>query len=314
MAPSDSTATFSLCGGSPADSVLAVYRGNAVGNLTPVAGGKDDDGCGPSALGLSQVADLKVYEGRTYRIAVAGKSASGLNGSYTLTLSSTGSTSPANDDFADAEELTGASDTFSGTNFGATLETGEPNHSSAPFTSARSVWFDWTAPSDGQLTVSLCDTPTSADSVLGIYTGSSVDDLSLVTGGGDDDGCGPTSGPSLASVAAVAGTTYRIAVADFSLNTGGIDGQYELDLSFVSAGPTQECLDAQADLADAEDALATAKQRVKKAKAALKKAKKSGKASKIKKAKAKLKSAKKALGNAEADVAAAEAAVEANCN
>ncbi len=312
--PSDGFVTFSLCSGAPADSVLAVYLGTTVANLTPVPGGRDDDGCG-SLDGLSGVADLPVYEGLSYRVAVAAKGPSGLDGPYTLDLSFVDAVPPANDNLAGAKVLSGNSDSFSGNNIGATTEPDEPDLTSGHLQSARSVWFQWVAPDDGQLTVGSCDSPADSpiqgDSVLGVFTGSTVNGLALVAS--DDDGCGTLGGHSSVTVTAVEGTSYRIALADYAQPLG-MFGPYDLDLSFVPDPPTQECLDAQADLAEAETALEAAEQRVAKAKAALKKAKKSKKASKIKKAKAKLKAATKARTEAEDDVTAAEAAVTANCD
>jgi hypothetical protein len=54
---------------------------------------------------------------------------------------------PGNDHFANAQRITSASGTISGSNVGATKETGEPNHSGDP--RGRSVWYRWTAPSNG---------------------------------------------------------------------------------------------------------------------------------------------------------------------
>lgn len=311
-APSDGSLSLSLCDGTTNDSVLAVYTGSTLSGLVPVEGGRNDNGC-PDSTGPAKIEALPVVKDRVYRIAVAAQSSAGLAGAYTLNLSFDAAVAPPNDSFSNAEVLTGTADSFTGTNLGATNETGEPDHTpSADYTSARSVWFAFTAPADGEVTILLCDSPATADSVLQVYTGTSVTELTKVDDGYDDDGCGPSFGPSRLSLIVTKDTTYRIAVADFEAN-GGIQGPYKLDFGFSPSGPTQECLDAQADLADAEDRRDAAATKVDKAKAALKKAKKSKKAKKIKKAKAKLKAAKDALSGAETDVEAAQATVDVEC-
>ncbi|HMP74576.1 MAG TPA: hypothetical protein PKE55_15065, partial [Kiritimatiellia bacterium] len=55
---------------------------------------------------------------------------------------------PVNDDFADRIVLPGAQGVVFGYNRGASTEIGEP----LPHTnSSRSVWYQWTAPADGQV-------------------------------------------------------------------------------------------------------------------------------------------------------------------
>ena len=54
---------------------------------------------------------------------------------------------PANNNFANAITITGSSNTVSGSNVGATKESGEPNHDG--FAGGKSVWWKWTAPSNG---------------------------------------------------------------------------------------------------------------------------------------------------------------------
>jgi hypothetical protein len=83
---------------------------------------------------------------------------------------------PPNDDFADAQVLTGTSAAADGTTVEATKETGEPMHDSAD--AERSVWYRWTAPEDG---VAIVDTAGSASrTTLGVYTGPAVDALAPV--------------------------------------------------------------------------------------------------------------------------------------
>src|SRR5659263_181624 len=56
----------------------------------------------------------------------------------------------ANDNFANAQVITGSSGTTAGNNFLATREPGEPGHHISPSVPTdTSVWFAWTAPSNG---------------------------------------------------------------------------------------------------------------------------------------------------------------------
>jgi hypothetical protein len=177
------------------DTLLAVYTGAAVDALTPVA--SDDDSCGQGSI-LSFAAT----SGVTYMIAVDGTQefAQGATGTIALDLV----TLPPNDDFADAEALAGLPASAAGTCIGASEETGEPDHAGQP--GGSSVWYGWTAPSNGQVTISLCGS--DFDTVLGVYTGATVNGLTEVAS--DNDGCG---GPaSQVGLTATQGTTYLIAI------------------------------------------------------------------------------------------------------
>ena len=100
---------------------------------------------------------------------------------------------PANDSFAAAIELTGRSDAASGTNKDATKEPGEPNH--AGEIGGASVWFQWTAPADGETTIETCGS--DFDTLLAAYTGDAVNALTEVEG--NDDVCGFQSSISFAA-------------------------------------------------------------------------------------------------------------------
>jgi hypothetical protein len=109
---------------------------------------------------------------------------------------------PANDAFAAAQAVsTGAA---TGTTDGATKEPGEPNH--AGNSGGHSVWFRGTAPTTGFVTFT---TQGSAfDTLLAVYTGSSVNQLTLV--GSNDDAPGVKS--STVRVPVTKGVTYSIAI------------------------------------------------------------------------------------------------------
>ncbi|RYZ03779.1 MAG: hypothetical protein EOO73_26465 [Myxococcales bacterium] len=109
------------------------------------------------------------------------------------------------DDFSAARALSGISALTTTGSYGVTLEAGEPVHAGVP--QGGSVWFSWTAPYTGPATVTTAGS--DFDTVLAVYTGSSVDTLTEVTA--NDDASGP--GPSGVQFQAQANTTFRIAVS-----------------------------------------------------------------------------------------------------
>jgi outer membrane protein assembly factor BamB len=111
---------------------------------------------------------------------------------------------PFNDDFAARAHLSGANIAARASNLGATGETGEPLH--AGVGSGASLWWEWTAPAGGSVTV---DTNGSAfDTVLAVYTGTALTGLAPVAANDDSGG----SVTSRATFTAQAGVTYEIAV------------------------------------------------------------------------------------------------------
>src|SRR3989442_14031331 len=85
---------------------------------------------------------------------IAGDGSVGVPGSVTplmgnLTLNWFPQTSPSNDNFAQAQALSGDSGTVAGTNVGATKENGEPNH--AGDRGGRWVWYSWTTSFNGSV-------------------------------------------------------------------------------------------------------------------------------------------------------------------
>jgi Ca2+-binding RTX toxin-like protein len=102
-------------------------------------------------------------------------------------------------------------------------ERGEPLH--AGFPGVHSVWWRWSAPGDGTVVVWTCGS--DFDTVLAVYTGTSVDTLTEVAS--NDDYCGVRSRVKFATRA---GTDYRIAVDG---TDAGVMGPVTLDFSFFAA-------------------------------------------------------------------------------
>jgi len=145
---------------------------------------------------------------------------------------------PKNDAFSAAQTLDGHNLDVPGSTFGATRQTGEPDHYTTgsdanSWTGEHSVWYRWTALGSGPVTIDTCDS--QIDSILAVYTGTKLDALTRVTDNNNDAAC-PASGwdwGSKVAFDAQAGTTYRIAVADAG---GATQSTFNLEL----AGPQNE--------------------------------------------------------------------------
>jgi len=113
---------------------------------------------------------------------------------------------PANDDFADRIAIIGNAAVLHADGVGATLEPGEPSHGPVNW---QSVWWTWTAPTSGQVTISK-SSGVSRYILLDVYTGSVVTNLTLVTNTPAN-----LSGTLVSSISfnAEAGTAYQVAVA-----------------------------------------------------------------------------------------------------
>jgi hypothetical protein len=82
---------------------------------------------------------------------------------------------PANDNFANAQAISGASGSVSGTNVGATVEPGEPTIQDNA--GGASVWFRWTAPTSGAVRFDTCTAYPGMDPNIEAFIGNSVSNL-----------------------------------------------------------------------------------------------------------------------------------------
>ena len=121
---------------------------------------------------------------------------------------------PANDLFSDAAPLTGATVQVTATNAGASKEPAEPDHAGDP--GGHSVWWRWTAPTEGLVSISTAGTEFYA--LLAVYTGTSLGGLVAVAA--DCNGGANTS--SVVRFSAESGVTYRVAVDGRNGATGAI--------------------------------------------------------------------------------------------
>jgi subtilisin family serine protease len=192
--------------GSMLPTVLGVYTGDLVDRLAAVA---SDSHSGPEAA--SQVV-VRAVAGQPYQIAVDKQRDALYFG--TIRLAITPIVLPPNDAFADAIEITEFPASVTGFNTAATREPGE--FEKTDYSINNTVWWKWTAPRD--LDVAVSTNGSSFDTVLGVFSGSSLAGLTLV---GFDDESGGNRAAYL-RFSAVAGTTYHFQVSGYFMATGEI--------------------------------------------------------------------------------------------
>jgi hypothetical protein len=128
-----------------------------------------------------------------------------------------------NDPFANAQILAGGTGSTEGSNAGATKESGEPAHTGNA--GGASIWYHWRPLADGPVTV---DTLGSTfDTLLAVYTGSTVDSLNLVTSNDDLD---YDHVQSLVTFDAIHGKEYWIAVDGYDADSGSLRLQWRQPL------------------------------------------------------------------------------------
>jgi Ca2+-binding RTX toxin-like protein len=154
---------------------------------------------------------------RTHRAVLAVMAAMAL----LLILPSLASAAPANDDFTNRQAISGQSASVAGTNVGATLQSGDPRAVAGTRTS-HTVWYRWTAPFSGPVRIDTC--ASNFDTVLGVYTGSTLG--SLTGRVASDDACGLGS---VVRFNATDNTTYQILVDGYS----GSEGAFTLEVNLT---------------------------------------------------------------------------------
>ncbi|HVR36716.1 MAG TPA: S8 family serine peptidase, partial [Methylomirabilota bacterium] len=113
---------------------------------------------------------------------------------------------PTNDDFVDSLKIPTGNARVRANNRFATMELLEPMHAGLP-SAAHSLWWNWSSPTDSRV---LLDTAGSSfDTVIGVYSGNRLDELTEVASV-DDVG---TRRQGHLDFDAEVGKTYRIAVA-----------------------------------------------------------------------------------------------------
>jgi hypothetical protein len=123
---------------------------------------------------------------------------------------------PANDDFASRAIIVEDTAVLHASGINATLEPDEPDHGPVNW---ESVWWSWTAPASGRVTLSKPSDFAFMYVLIDVYTGAALTDLVLVT-----NTAGNGSGASSATIAfdAQQGTAYQIAVAGSFFDKGDV--------------------------------------------------------------------------------------------
>ena len=126
---------------------------------------------------------------------------------------------PVNDNFANAISLNAVGPlqgTITGSNVGATKETGEPIAANSG--GGKSIWYKWTATFTG--TMDFNTEGSSFDTVLGIYTGTAVANLQLVAQ--NDDVAFPQDLTSDTQFPVTQGAVYFILVDGHEGDSGSV--------------------------------------------------------------------------------------------
>ncbi len=198
------------------------------GDLTITTDGSTNTDQVPGLFVTSRVR-FQAIKGTNYQIAVDGfNDGTGADtGSITLNLVfiSEPILRPPNDSFTNRISLSGASTTTNGSNVEATREPGEPLH--ADQMGDTSVWWSWTAPANDPVTITTAGS--DFDTLLAVYTGPSVSNLTVVASNDDTD---PTNGVLTSSVSftPATGQNYGIAVDGFD----GASGLISLRIATVT--------------------------------------------------------------------------------
>jgi len=198
--------TFQITGGSGAGTYAYVTSGATTGQLILTYAGRDVGDYDNMMLTFATT-DAGIFVGRQ---KIGPNSEQNLAGSFVLGSS----TRPLNDNFTQRLSLSGAVSIMNGSNENATKESSEPT--SPVSAGGKSVWWTWTAPTDGTVTVDTVGS--SFDTTLAVYTGNSLS--TLINVASDDDSGGQRA--SRLSFMSAVGMSYQIVVDGNSGASGSI--------------------------------------------------------------------------------------------
>jgi len=179
--------------GSQFNTILGIYQGEFVDALAEIAWNDDNET-------LRARVSFATTAGQTYYIMVDGFGSE--SGPVKLSWHGVGPP-PENDNFLNSSAISGDTGNLASSIRGATAEAGEPSHAgSGP---NQSIWYQWTAPESDTYTISTAGS--DFDTVLAVYTGTSVSTLTEIC---SNDDYGDLTSRVLFS--AIQGTTYSIAI------------------------------------------------------------------------------------------------------
>lgn len=210
---------------------VAVYSGTELGALTELDHAVDN--C-PGSTANAVTENIPVVEGQTYRVQLGVPAAAATTEDYRVHFDFNTAV-PANDNWANAQEITGAlPQTIDVDNGLATQEVGEP--AAYPEYNTNTVWYRWTPSDSGVVSVDTCgSTPADRmDSVVDIFNagGGPAALATLNNLASNDDGCG-AGAPFMSHMYAevTAGTEYWIRLFNYSMKFGS---EYSLRVRMVT--------------------------------------------------------------------------------
>ena len=166
------------------------------------------------------ITNVQVADGGSYSVVVANLFDAVTSDPFEL-LVHIPSQAPPEDNFAGRRSLFDATGYAAGTNWFATREPNEPRH--AGKFGSNSVWYTWRAPATGIATFRTVGS--TFDTLLAVYTGASVDGLTLVAS--DEDRGGFLT--SDAQFNAESNTEYQIAIDGFAGQQGSFTLGWSLE-------------------------------------------------------------------------------------
>ena len=176
-APADGEAMFTTAGSPFLDTMMAVYTGASLNTLDLVVENDDVSGGYLDELSYSRV-EFTATAGTRYRIVIDGYR-SGTTAANGVTFLHWALEPAANDDFSNAQTISGSGGTVTACNAFSTIEVGEPSHGGDP--GGHSIWYRWEAPAAGVATIDLAGS--SFDTLLAVYRANglpAVNQLTLV--------------------------------------------------------------------------------------------------------------------------------------
>lgn len=210
---------------SPADdSLVAIYSG-ICGDLEEIGCSDDVDGCNPVTGFNSDFCINGLVPGQTYYVQLAAWQAED-RGRYKLEVDCPATCEPPANDACEnsvplVETITPYT-TAGATTDGPALPSGpQPNgcDEGDGIIFNADIWYDYTSPSDGTVTVDLCS-GTGYDSRVAVYSGCGCPATTPATLECNDDGCGTVNGPSKLTFQATAGQCYKIRIGGQNDDSG----------------------------------------------------------------------------------------------
>ncbi len=217
-APTNGAETF-IAQSSTMNIVIGIYTGTNITNLVLVG---CDHGGNNFVGSTNSTFTFNATTGTVYKVEVAGFFIA--TGNFNLSWFAATNQSDANDNFANAQVISGPAGSVSGDNKYATHETGEPFNCGIP--GGFSVWYVWTNSASGPVTFNT--EGSDFDSTLGVYTGTNV--ANLISVGCNNDVAPPGDVNSSVTFNSTAGTVYYISV------DGAGSSQGDVVLNWSTAG------------------------------------------------------------------------------